>query len=151
MLSLKENLFLLLKHNNSQKSTTWKNRECFLIMISSYLELLLIITTYLIYKLILRNILWFALNLFFYTRERLLTQLVWSASKDTNVSSMVAPGECYEPENKKKCTEPERERVSGDLTGLNDTELNYINFGDETIQITRFEWRLCVLKKPALF
>ena len=45
---------------------------------------------------------------------------------------MVAPGECYEPENKRKCTEPERERMSGDLMELNDTELNYINFGDET-------------------
>ena len=101
-------------------------------MISSYLELLLIITTYLIYKLILRNILWFALNLFFYTGERLLTQLVWSASKDTKVSSMVAPGECYEPENKRKFTEPERERMSGDLMELNDKELNYINFGNET-------------------
>ena len=45
---------------------------------------------------------------------------------------MVAPGECYEPENKRKFTEPERERMSGDLMELNDTELNYINFGDET-------------------
>ena len=45
---------------------------------------------------------------------------------------MVTPGECYEPENKRKCTEPERERMSGDLMELNDTELNYINFGDET-------------------
>ena len=45
---------------------------------------------------------------------------------------MVAPRECYEPENKQKCTEPERERMSGDLMELNDTELNYINFGDET-------------------
>ena len=41
-------------------------------------------------------------------------------------------GECYEPENKRKCTEPERESMSGDLMELNDTELNYINFGDET-------------------
>ena len=45
---------------------------------------------------------------------------------------MIAPGEYYEPENKRKCTEPERERMSGDLMELNDTELNYINFGDET-------------------
>ena len=147
MLSLKENLFLSLKHNNSQKSTTWKNRECFLIMISSYLELLLIITTYLIYKLILRNILWFALNLFFCTGERLLTQLVWSASKDTKVSSMVAPGECYEPENKKKCTEPERERISGDLMGLNDTELNYINLGDETDSDNTIRMKTLCFKK----
>ena len=43
---------------------------------------------------------------------------------------MVAPGECYEPENKLKCNEPEREKMSGDLMELNDTELNYIN--DET-------------------
>ena len=41
-------------------------------------------------------------------------------------------GECYEPENKRKCTGPERESMSGDLMELNDTELNYINFGDET-------------------
>ena len=45
---------------------------------------------------------------------------------------MVVTGECYEPENERKCTEPERERISGDLMELNDTELNYINFGDET-------------------
>ena len=44
---------------------------------------------------------------------------------------MVAPGQCYEPENKSKCTEPERERMSRDLIELNDTELNYIYFGDE--------------------
>ena len=132
MMSSKENLLLLLNHNYFPKSTTWKNKECFLIMTSSYLELLLIITTYLSYKLILRNILWFGLNLFFYTGEKLPLQFVWSASKDTKVPSMVAPGECYEPENKQKCTEPERERMSGDLMELNDTELNYINFGDET-------------------
>ena len=59
----------------------------------------------------------------------MLPQLVWTASKDTKVSSLE---ECYEPENKEKCTEPERERMSGDLIGLNDSELNYINFGDET-------------------
>ena len=45
---------------------------------------------------------------------------------------MVVTGECYEPENERKCTEPETERMSGDLMELNDTELNYINFGDET-------------------
>ena len=45
---------------------------------------------------------------------------------------MVATGECYEPGNKRKCTEPERERMSGDLMELNDKEPNYINFGDET-------------------
>ena len=44
---------------------------------------------------------------------------------------MVAPGECYEPENKKKCTEPKRERMSDELIELNDTESNYVNFGDE--------------------
>ena len=36
----------------------------------------------------------------------------------------------------------ERERMSGDLIELNDTELNYIHFGDETDSdntITRFE------------
>ena len=45
---------------------------------------------------------------------------------------MVVTGEYYEPENERKFTEPERERMSGDLMELNDTELNYINFGDET-------------------
>ena len=45
---------------------------------------------------------------------------------------MVAPGQCYEPENKRKCTEPESERMGSDLMELNDTELKYINFGDET-------------------
>ena len=100
-------------------------------MISSYLELLLIITTYLSYKLILRKILWFASNLFFYIRERLPPRLVWSVSKDTKISSMIAPEECYKPKNKRKCTE-RRWEMSGDLMEVNDTELNYINFGDET-------------------
>ena len=70
--------------------------------------------------------------MFFYTGERLPPQLVRSASKDTKVSSMVAPAECYEPENKRKCAEPERQGMGGHLMELNDTELNYINFGDET-------------------
>ena len=143
----KENLSLSLKHNNFPKSTTWKNRECFLIMIRSYLELLLIITTYLSYKLILCNILWFALNLFFYTGERLPTQFVWSASKDTKVPSIVAPGECYKPENKWKCTEPERESMTGDLMKLNDTELNYINFGDETDSDNKIRMKTLCFKK----
>ena len=92
---------------------------------------------------------WFALNLFFYIGERLLAHFVWSAAKDTKVSSMVA--HCYEPENKRKCTEPERERMSGDLMELTDTDPNYINFGDETDSDNMIRWRLCVLKKPALF
>ena len=74
---------------------------------------------------------WFPLSLFFYAGERIRFQLVWSASKDAKVSSMVAPGECYEPENKRKCSEPERERMSGELMELNDTELNYLNFDDK--------------------
>ena len=36
---------------------------------------------------------------------------------------MVAPG---------VCAEPEREKMSGGLIELNDTEPNYINFADET-------------------
>ena len=84
------------------------------------------------YKLILPSILWFALNLFFCAEERLPSQVVWSASKDTNVSSMAATREFYERENKWKCTEPERERMSDDLMELNDTELNHMHFGDET-------------------
>ena len=45
---------------------------------------------------------------------------------------MAAPGECYEPEDKRKCTEPEMERMGDDLIRLNDAELNNINCGDET-------------------
>ena len=37
---------------------------------------------------------------------------------------MVAPGECYKTEDKRKYTEPEMERMSGNLMELNDTELN---------------------------
>ena len=75
---------------------------------------------------------WFALILFFCTEERPPPRLVWSASKDTNISSIAATRECYEPENKQKYNEPERERMSDDLIELNDTELNHINFGDRT-------------------
>ena len=39
---------------------------------------------------------------------------------------------CYEIKNKRKCTELGRERMSDDLVELNDMELNYIYFGDET-------------------
>ena len=39
---------------------------------------------------------------------------------------------CYEIKNKRKCTELGRERMSDDLLELNDMELNYIYFGDET-------------------
>ena len=42
---------------------------------------------------------------------------------------MVAPGECYEPENQWKFTEPEIGRIRIEL---NDKKKNYINFGDET-------------------
>ena len=64
---------------------------------------------------------------------------------------MVAPGKCYEPENKRKYTEPERERMGGDLTELRDTVLNYIIFGDKTdsdntIRIKTFFFK----KKPVL-
>ena len=44
---------------------------------------------------------------------------------------MAALRECYEPESKWKCAELERERMSDDLVELIDTELSYINFGDE--------------------
>ena len=44
---------------------------------------------------------------------------------------MTATRECYKAENKPKCTEPERERMSDDLMELNDTELDHINFGDK--------------------
>ena len=45
---------------------------------------------------------------------------------------MTAIGEYYVLEDRRKCTEPEQERMSGDLMELNDAELNNINFGDET-------------------
>ena len=45
---------------------------------------------------------------------------------------MGAPGECYEPENKRKCNELEMERMKSDLMQLNDKGLNNINSGDET-------------------
>ena len=45
---------------------------------------------------------------------------------------MAATPECCQPENKWKCTEPERERMNDDLMELNDTELIHINFGDKT-------------------
>ena len=41
---------------------------------------------------------------------------------------MAAPRECYEPENKRKCTELGRQKMSDDSMELNDTELNYIYF-----------------------
>ena len=39
---------------------------------------------------------------------------------------------CYELKNKPKFTELGRERMSDDFMELNDVELNYIYFGDET-------------------
>ena len=41
---------------------------------------------------------------------------------------MAAPRKCYEPENKRLCTETERERMRDDLMELTDKELNYIYF-----------------------
>ena len=67
--------------------------------------------------------------MFFCTGERLPPQLLRSALKDTlNASPVAAPRKCYEPENKRKCTETERERMSDDLMELTDKELNYIYF-----------------------
>ena len=60
---------------------------------------------------------------------------------------MVTPGERYEPENKRKCTEPERERMSGDLMELNDAELNYVNFGDETDSDNTIQMKTLCFKK----
>ena len=54
---------------------------------------------------------------------------------------------CYEPENKRKCTEPERERMSGDLMELNDTDPNYINFGDETDSDNMIRMKTLCFKK----
>ena len=64
---------------------------------------------------------------------------------------MVAPRECYELENKRKCTEQERERMSGDLMELNDTELNYINFGDETDSDNTNRMKTLCFKKVCFF
>ena len=44
---------------------------------------------------------------------------------------MAATRECYKPENKPKCTQPEMKRMSDDLMELNDLELDHINFGDK--------------------
>ena len=41
---------------------------------------------------------------------------------------MAAPRKCCELENKRKCTEPEKERMSDDSMELNNKELNYIYF-----------------------
>ena len=74
----------------------------------------------------------FVLNLFFCTGERLFyPQLLRSALKDTlNAYFVAEPRGCYEPVNKRKCTERERERMSDDLMELNDMELNYIYLTD---------------------
>ena len=45
---------------------------------------------------------------------------------------MAATWECYKPENKRKFTEPERERMCDDVLELNDMELNHVSFGDKT-------------------
>ena len=60
---------------------------------------------------------------------------------------MVALREYYEPENKRKSTELERERMSGDLMELNDTELNYVNFGDETGSDKTIQMKTLCFKK----
>ena len=39
---------------------------------------------------------------------------------------------CYELKNKRKCNELGKERMSDDFMELNDMELNYMYFGDET-------------------
>ena len=64
---------------------------------------------------------------------------------------MVAPRECYEPENKRKCTEPEMERISDDLMELNDTELNNIIFLMKRIQTTLLTIRMETLYCKAHF
>ena len=85
------------------------------------------------------------LSLFICTGERLPSQLVRSASKVTSKgSSVVAPGKCYKPENKRKCTEPEWKSMSDDLMDLNDTELNYIYF--EMALVTSRVKTLCYKK-----
>ena len=45
---------------------------------------------------------------------------------------MAALGECYEPEKWRKCTDAERETMSGESMKLNDTELINVNFGNKT-------------------
>ena len=39
---------------------------------------------------------------------------------------------CYELKNERKCNELGKERMSDDFMELNDMELNYMYFGDET-------------------
>ena len=41
--------------------------------------------------------------------------------------------------------------MSGDLMEINDTELNYINFGDETDSDNTIRKKTLYFKKPALF
>ena len=72
-MSSTQKLFLSLKQSNFPKSNIWKNKECFLIMITC----------------------------------------------------------CFELNNKRKCNELGREKMSDDFMELNDMELNYIYFGDE--------------------
>ena len=44
---------------------------------------------------------------------------------------------CYELKNKRKCNELGKERMSDDFMKLNDMELNYMYFGDETGKNTK--------------
>ena len=83
-------------------------------MISSYLELQLNIIAQLSYKLILCNTSQFPLNSFFCAGESLPPQKVLP-SKHAKIYSMGTTGECYKPENKRKCTEAEMKRLKSDL------------------------------------
>ena len=94
-------------------------------MISSCLELLLIIITWWSYKLIL-NILWFVLNLFFYT-GKILSLPVSSKCIERYIKIFFCGSTTRKLRawNKRKCIELEREKMSDDLIKLNNAELNY--------------------------
>ena len=78
--------------------------------------------TQLSYKLMLRDILRFVLNLFFGTGERIP---LCSFEVHQRISHRST---CCQPENKRKCTEQESKRMSDDLMELNATELNFVYF-----------------------
>ena len=81
--------------------------------------------TQLSYKLMLRDILRFVLNLFFGTGEEIP---LCSFEVHQRIYHIVAARECCQPENKWKCTEQESKRMSDDLMELNATELNFVYF-----------------------
>ena len=66
-------------------------------------------------------------------RKKASPSVIRSALKDiSKVSSVETSRECYEPKIKRKCTEPERKKMSNDLMKLIDMELNCMYFDFKT-------------------